>query len=100
LSVEKVLADTNYSGGEAYRYLEGKGIAAFIPVCGSCKAYRDGFQYDKEADCYICAKGVRLTLTHRPLSAMRLGKAAKEALWKKWAMAQSISGWHKLPIAM
>ena len=60
LSVEEVLADTNYSSGEAYRYLEGKGIAAFIPVCGSYKARRDGFSYDGEADCYICGKGVKL----------------------------------------
>jgi len=61
LSVKEVLADTNYSSGEAYRYLENKGIAAFIPVCGSYKAHRDGFSYDKEADCYICAKGAKLT---------------------------------------
>jgi len=60
LSVEEVLADTNYSSGEAYRYLEGKGIAAFIPACGSYKAHRDGFSYDSEADCYICCKGVKL----------------------------------------
>jgi transposase len=60
LSVEEVLADTNYSSGRAYKYLEGKGITAFIPVCGSYKSHRDGFSYDSETDCYICDRGVKL----------------------------------------
>jgi len=60
MDVEEVLADTNYSSGEACKYLAGRNIKACIPVCGSYKAHRDGFSYDKEEDCYICSKGVKL----------------------------------------
>jgi transposase len=61
LAVEEVLADANYSSGEAYRYLASKNIKAFIPPCGSYKARREGFSYDKEEDCYICGMGAKLT---------------------------------------
>jgi transposase len=61
LCVEEVLADTNYSSGETYKYLESQGITAYIPPSGSYKAERKGFSYDKENDCYICGKGTKLT---------------------------------------
>lgn len=61
LAVEEVLADTNYSSGQTYKYLASQNIKAYIPPTGSYKAHRSGFSYDKEADCYICSMGAKLT---------------------------------------
>ena len=61
IAVEEVLADANYSSGEAYRYLESRRIKAYIPACGGYKARREGFSYDREEDCYSCRMGARLT---------------------------------------
>jgi hypothetical protein len=61
LAIDEVLADTNYSSGTAYRYLASKDIKACIPPCGSYKAHREGFSYDKEEDCYVCSMGAKLT---------------------------------------
>jgi transposase len=60
LIVEEVLADTNYSSGEALQYLQDNNITGYIPNCGSYKEKREGFNYDREKDCYICAKGAEL----------------------------------------
>jgi len=60
IRVDEVLADTGYSSGESYRYLEKKNIKSYIPVHGSYKAKREGFTYLKEEDSYICQVGIRL----------------------------------------
>jgi len=60
ISVEEVLADTNYSSGETYRFLEDKNITAYIPVHSSYQPEKIGFTYNKQEDCYICSQGVRL----------------------------------------
>lgn len=52
--LENVLADTGYSSGENYAYLEGKGLHSFIPPHGTYKGGPDGFEYVKAADHYIC----------------------------------------------
>jgi IS5 family transposase len=57
LRIEEVLADTGYSSGESYRYLEENNITAFIPPISGYKPVRNGFVYNKEADCYVCAQG-------------------------------------------
>jgi hypothetical protein len=56
-----VLADTNYSSGESYAYLESQGITAYIPVHGSYLPERKGFIYNKEKDCYVCNTGAVLS---------------------------------------
>ena len=52
--LESVLADTGYSSGENYAYLEEKGIASYIPPHGTYKGGPDGFVYVKGQDHYIC----------------------------------------------
>lgn len=52
--LENVLADTGYSSGENYAFLEAKGIASYIPPHGTYKGGPDGFEYIKEQDHYIC----------------------------------------------
>ena len=60
LQITEVLADTNYSSGETYRFLEDKNITAYIPVHSSYQPEKIGFTYNKQEDCYICSQGVRL----------------------------------------
>ena len=52
--LENIIADTGYSSGEVYAYLEQKGITSYIPPHGTYKGGPDGFKYHKEADHYIC----------------------------------------------
>lgn len=60
IQVEDVLADTNYSSGDALRYLENKGIGGYIPCYGPYKNKREDFIYNKEEDCYVCSQGKKL----------------------------------------
>ncbi len=60
IDVEDVLADTNYSSGDALRYLENKGIGGYIPCYGPYKNKREDFIYNKEEDCYVCSQGKKL----------------------------------------
>ena len=39
------------------RTLEHKSIEGYIPNFGQYKSSREGFEYDKEKDCYICSEG-------------------------------------------
>lgn len=60
LKIEEVLADTGYSSGSSYKYLEEKNITAYIPPIGRYKTEREGFFYNPNEDCYICSQGVKL----------------------------------------
>lgn len=55
--LENILADTGYSSGEVYAYLERKGITSYIPPHGTYKGGPDGFDYIKSEDHYICPNG-------------------------------------------
>lgn len=55
--LENVLADTGYSSGENYAYLEAKGITSYIPPHGTYKGGPEGFTYVKEHDHYTCPAG-------------------------------------------
>ncbi|GAA3523600.1 hypothetical protein GCM10022393_43090 [Aquimarina addita] len=55
--LENVLADTGYSSGENYAYLESKGVDSYIPPHGTYKGGPAGFNYMKEHDHYICPNG-------------------------------------------
>ena len=57
LQLENVLANTGFSSGENYAYLERKGIKSYIPPHGTYKGGPDGFTYIKEQDHYICPRG-------------------------------------------
>lgn len=61
LKVKEVLADTNYSSGEALKYLEENDITAFIPTFGPYKPNHEGFAYNAEEDCYVCSQGIKLS---------------------------------------
>ena len=54
---ENLVADTGYSSGENYAFLETKGITSFIPPHGTYKGGPDNFVYVKQADHYLCPKG-------------------------------------------
>ncbi len=95
------MADTGYSSGEVYAYLERKGINSYIPPHGTYKGGPDGFKYVKDEDHYICPNGAIVPFkkifrdyrTHTlkkeyrisskicrdcPLASTCLGKTAKE----------------------
>lgn len=57
LKVEKVLADAGFSSGENYAKLEAMGLEGFIPVHGTYKEHREGFEYNREEDYYTCSEG-------------------------------------------
>jgi transposase len=57
IPLQEVLADTNYSSGDALRYLEEKNIGAYIPSFGPYKPAREGFDYHSEGDYYTCSQG-------------------------------------------
>ena len=98
---ENVVADTGYSSGENYAFLEAKGIRSFIPAHGTYKGGPDHFMYVKDSDHYLCPQGKiipfkKVFLDYRtktkkkeyrcsskickdcPLKATCLGKSAKE----------------------
>jgi transposase len=52
-----LLADTGYSSGENYAFLEKEGIISYIPPHGTYKGGPEGFIYEKEADCFVCSQG-------------------------------------------
>jgi transposase len=60
LQVEEVLADTGYSSGASYSYLDKQSITAYIPPISGYKPVKEGFIYDPEEDCYICIQGKKL----------------------------------------
>jgi hypothetical protein len=60
LQIEEVLADTGYSSGTSYDYLEKQNITAYIPPHGSYQPEKEGFIYNKEEDCYVCSQGKKL----------------------------------------
>jgi hypothetical protein len=51
------LADTGYSSGANYAFLETKGLQSYIPPHGTYKGGPDGFNYNKALDHYVCPQG-------------------------------------------
>jgi len=51
------VADTGYSSGENYAFLEAKGLTSYIPPYGTYKGCPDNFTYNKDADHYLCPQG-------------------------------------------
>ncbi|WP_457749599.1 IS1182 family transposase [Sulfurimonas sp.] len=54
---ENLLADTAFSSGENYAFLEQQGINSYIPPHGTYKGGPEGFTYHKEEDYWECAQG-------------------------------------------
>lgn len=57
LTIANLLADTGYSNGSNYSFLEQKGVTGWIPVFGMFKPVVPGFTYNKETDEYTCMAG-------------------------------------------
>ena len=57
LCLNDLLADTGYSNGSNYSFLEQKGITGWVPVSGVYKPVVPGFTYNKENDEYTCPAG-------------------------------------------
>jgi len=57
---ENCIADTGYSSGEVYAYLEDKGLTSYIPPHGTYKGGPDDFIYHKAADYYECPEGKKI----------------------------------------
>lgn len=73
LKLEEVLADTGYSGGEAFEYLEKENITGYIPNHGQYKPVREGFIYNEEKDQYECQRGNKATLHYKGTNRDALG---------------------------
>ena len=60
LTVDEVLADTGYSSGLSYDYLEKQNITAYIPPIGGYKPEKERLTFNEEENCYTCSQGVKL----------------------------------------
>lgn len=60
---ENCVADTGYSSGENYDFLEQIGLKSFIPPHGTYKGGPEGFIYNQEQDNYICLRGKTIPFT-------------------------------------
>lgn len=57
LQWQDVLADTGYSSGENYAFLEQQQLQSYIPPHGTYKGGPKGFTYNQEKDYYTCPEG-------------------------------------------
>ena len=57
LLLRNIVADTGYSSGENYAFLEGLGLQGYIPPHGTYKGGPAGFTYDKDSDHWVCPQG-------------------------------------------
>ena len=60
---EHCVADTGYSSGENYAFLEARGLRSFIPPHGTYKGGPDGFVYNEGKDHYLCPQGKTIPFT-------------------------------------
>ena len=59
--MDYVLADTGYSSGENYAFLEKSGLISYIPPHGTYKGGPEGFTYIKEGDYWLCRNNKKVT---------------------------------------
>ena len=57
LQLENIIADTGYSSGENYQYLENQNLISYIPPHGTYKGGPEGFIYNEAHDTYTCPQG-------------------------------------------
>ena len=74
---ENCVADTGYSSGENYAFLEHQAIKSFIPPHGTFKGGPDGFTYVEEQDHYLCPEGKIIPFT-KEFNDYRTGTRKKE----------------------
>ena len=57
LLYKNCVADTGYSSGENYAFLENQNLRSFIPPHGTYKCGATGFIYNGIEDLYLCPRG-------------------------------------------
>jgi hypothetical protein len=57
------VADTGYSSGENYAFLEAQGLESYIPPHGTYKGGPEGFTYNEEYDHWICSQNKIIPFT-------------------------------------
>ena len=60
---ENCVADTGYSSGENYAFMEQRGLKSFIPPHGTYKGGPTGFTYNEIEDHYVCPQGKVIPFT-------------------------------------
>ena len=60
---ENCVADTGYSSGENYAFLEERNLKSFIPPHGTYKGGPTDFIYNETADHYVCPQGKVIPFT-------------------------------------
>ena len=61
LMLTTILADTGYSSGENYAFLEEHGLVGYIPAHGTYKGGPEDFIYEKEHNRWLCRNGKYVT---------------------------------------
>jgi len=79
---ENCVADTGYSSGENYAFLEAQQLRSYIPPHGTYKGGPEGFVYHKEEDYYQCPEGKvipfkKVFLDHRTKTKKKEYRASK-----------------------
>jgi len=77
LVFENCVADTGYSSGENYAFLENRNLRSFIPPHGTYKGGPDGFEYVRSHDHYLCPQGKVIPFT-KVFNDHRTGTKKKE----------------------
>lgn len=62
LHMDTLLADTGFSNGENYKYMEDNHITGYVPVHGQYEGTREGFTYEPEHDRWRCSQGKYVTM--------------------------------------
>jgi transposase len=75
-----LLADTGYSSGENYAFLEQQGIESYIPPHGTYKGGPEGFTYHRDGDYWLCSQGQEVTF--RKIQIEKSGNRKKLYLTK------------------
>jgi transposase len=88
LLMTNLLADTGYSNGSNYSFLEQKGVIGWIPVFGMFKPVVPGFTYNNDKDEYTCPAG-------KPLPFKGFDHTADGRLLKNyWAASKDCNSCH------
>jgi transposase len=75
LTLREFVADTGYSNGFNYAFLEQRGITPWIPVFGAYKPAPEGFTYEADVDAFRCPTG--------KLLPFRTYATSKDGTWAK-----------------
>lgn len=64
---ENCIADTGYSSGENYDFLEKQGLKSFIPPHGTYKGGPENFIYIEKGNYWLCPQGKKVTFRKQKL---------------------------------